>query len=66
MKKWDEITEEYLKSMPMNFVIHTGKSNDNFNQGIRRVPNGWIYYDKHPETNTVSSTYVPERERRET
>lgn len=59
MKKWDDITIEYLMAMPMNFVIRTGKSNDDWNQAIRRVPTGWIFYEK-THSKQVIGVFVPE------
>lgn len=61
MKKWDEITEDYLINMPMNFVIRTGKSNTEYNQAIRRVPNGWIFYEYIKKNESVVGTFVPEK-----
>jgi hypothetical protein len=61
MKKWDDITDEYLKEMPMNFLVCTGKSNDEYCQAIRRVPGGWVYYDKQKICPVqTTAVFVPE------
>lgn len=63
MKKWNDITEEYLKNMPMNFLIRTGVSNDEWYQAIRRVPNGWIFYAVDQKRGIVEGVFVPENKK---
>lgn len=59
VKKWDDITEKYLKAMPMNFIIRTGVSNAEWYQAIRRVPNGWIFYES-TSLKQIVAVFVPE------
>ena len=64
MKKWDDITEECLKNMPMNFVVRTCVDNEHWSQAIRRVIGGWIYYEKCTDNQKIG-TFVPEERDKE-